>query len=375
MSTHEQTQRMKQDHRWRGSWVVHAVAVLAAGVWRWNADREGQRPLLGRVTAHTALLLVAATLVLLGGLRLGDTISVSSTVVAQPTDLKTDASAIAVATNNVIRAYSRAASQTRVMRQATPHTAVPDRPRLEIITYQVQPGDTTESIAVMFGLQPTTIMWSNPELEKAPDLLKVGQNLIILPLDGVYHTIVEGDTIESIAEKYKASVEEINACPFNVFVVGGRLRVGSKLVVPNGTKPYEVRKVTTYSGPAPAAVSGGGRFRWPAGGYISQGYWYGHRAIDIANAVGAAIVAADSGYVSFSGWTDIGYGYLVVVDHGNGYQTYYAHLSNIFVTEGQVVATGEIIGAMGSTGNSTGPHLHFEIRYKGYPTNPLIFLP
>lgn len=375
MPKSERIQRATQEQRWRGGWVTYAIAVLAAGMWRWNADKEGQRPLLGRITAHAALLLVAALLVLLGGLRLGNSISVASTVVAQPPALQTGMVAAAPATNNVMRAYSRAASQTRVMRQATPHTAVPERPRLEIITYQVQPGDTTESIAVLFDLQPTTIMWSNPELEKAPDLLKVGQNLVILPLDGVYHTIVAGDTLESIAEKYKASVEEITNCPFNVFVVGARLRVGSKVIVPNGTKPYEVRKVTTYAGPAPVDASGAGRFMWPAGGYISQGYWYGHRAIDVANAVGAAVVASDSGYVTFSGWTDVGYGYLVVVEHGNGYQTYYAHLSNFFVVEGQVVTAGEIIGAMGSSGNSTGPHLHFEIRYKGYPTNPWIFLP
>jgi murein DD-endopeptidase MepM/ murein hydrolase activator NlpD len=97
--------------------------------------------------------------------------------------------------------------------------------------------------------------------------------------------------------------------------------------------------------------------------------------VDIANAIGAAIVASDSGYVSFAGWTDIGYGYLIVVDHANGYQTYYAHLNDIYVIEGQAVDAGQVIGAMGSTGNSTGPHLHFEVRYGGYPTNPLVYLP
>jgi murein DD-endopeptidase MepM/ murein hydrolase activator NlpD len=107
---------------------------------------------------------------------------------------------------------------------------------------------------------------------------------------------------------------------------------------------------------------------------LTQGYWYGHRAIDIGAPIGSAIYASDGGFVSFVGWTDIGYGYLVVVDHNNSYQTYYAHLSNIFVSEGQVVSAGEVIGAMGSTGNSTGPHLHFEIRLKGYPTDPTIYL-
>ena len=331
--------------------------------------------MLSSVSARAALLLVAVVLVILGGVRVGGSSSVASSVIAQPPALASAAETTTATTNNVMRAYSRAASQTLVMRQATHHTAIPERPRLDIITYQVQPGETTESIATLFGLQPTTIMWSNPDLEKAPDLLKVGQNLTILPLDGVYHTVVEGDTLESIAEKYKVSVADISECSFNALSLGPQLRPGSKLIVPGGTKPYEVRKVTTYTGPAPTAASSDGSFMWPAGGYISQGYWYGHRAVDIANAVGVAIVASDGGYVGFSGWSDVGYGYLVVVDHGNGYRTYYAHLSNIFVTEGQVVGAGEIIGAMGSTGNSTGPHLHFEIRYQGYPTNPLIFLP
>lgn len=372
------TQRIQQSNTmriWRGEAAIRPLAVLAASIWRWNADREGQRPLLGRITSHVALLLIAALLVAVGGLQVENSISVASTVIAQPPSDAATLTVAAVTGSNVMRAYSRAASQTRVMRQATHHTAIPERPRLEVITYQVQPGDNTESIAALFGLQPTTIMWSNPDLEKAPDLLKVGQNLVILPIDGVYHTVVDGDTLESIAEKYRASVDEIVNCPFNALPGDSDLPIGSKIIVPDGTKPYEVRKVTTYAGPTPTDAGGMGRFMWPAGGYISQGYWYGHRAIDIANGLGAAILASDGGYVTFAGWTDVGYGYLVVVEHGNGYQTYYAHLSNIFVVEGQVVGAGDVIGAMGSTGNSTGPHLHFEIRYQGYPSNPLIFLP
>ena len=116
-------------------------------------------------------------------------------------------------------------------------------------------------------------------------------------------------------------------------------------------------------------------FRWPAYGTLTQGYWYGHRAIDIGSSESSAIRAADKGYVSFAGWTDIGYGYLIVLDHANGYQTYYAHLSNIFVVEGQAVKGTEVSARWGNTGNSTGPHLHFEIRYNDYPTNPLVYLP
>ncbi|MBN2002522.1 MAG: peptidoglycan DD-metalloendopeptidase family protein [Anaerolineae bacterium] len=273
------------------------------------------------------------------------------------------------------RVYYRGGAQSLITRQAQSHTAIPDRPRLEVITYEVQVGDTAETIAANFNLQPTTLLWSNPEMEKVPDLLKVGQTLVILPLDGVYHTVAVSETLEALAEKYKVGVDAIVNCTFNTIPRNQELVVGEKLIIPGGQKPYEVRKVTTYEGPVAEDVAGSGTFYWPASGVLTQGYWYAHRAIDIGASVGTAIIASDAGYVSFAGWTDIGYGYLIVIDHANGYQTYYAHLSNIFVSEGEMVSGGQVIGAMGSTGNSTGPHLHFEIRYNGYPTNPRIYLP
>ncbi|TFG70981.1 MAG: LysM peptidoglycan-binding domain-containing protein, partial [Anaerolineales bacterium] len=270
--------------------------------------------------------------------------------------------------------YYRSASQARIVRQANFHTAIPDRPRLEITTYTVAPGDTAQNIADQYDLQPTTLMWSNPDMEKRPDLLQVGQVLTILPVDGVYHTIAVSDTLESIAEAYQVEPAVITECPFNFMPADGVFVVGDKLIVPGGTKPYQAQSVTAYSGPVPDEVVASGMFYWPASGILTQGYWYGHRAIDIGGSEGFAIAAADGGYVTFAGWTDIGYGYLVVIDHGNRFRTYYAHLSNIYVWEGQSVSAGEVIGAMGSTGNSTGPHLHFEIRYDNYPTNPLIYL-
>ncbi|MBN1259395.1 MAG: M23 family metallopeptidase [Anaerolineae bacterium] len=375
MPSQETVSPQQTECAWRGRFVTHAIAVLAVAIWRWNSDREGQRPILGRMTAHVALALTLGLLLALSNVQVSkDSPRTTSWAAAQPPGDQGVVPSGGVEYSPVTRTYSNAGLQVQISRQAQPHTAIPDRPRLDIVTYMVQPGDTTESIAAAFGLQPTTIMWSNPELEKAPDLLKVGQELVILPLDGVYHVVEAGDTLQKVAEKYKVAPEDIVACPFNA-LDGSRLTVGLKVIVPNGTKPYETRTVTTYSGPVPDYTAGVGIFFWPASGYISQGYWYGHRAIDIANAVGAAILASDAGYVSFAGWTDVGYGYLVVIDHGNGYQTYYAHLSNIFVVESQVVTAGQVVGAMGSTGNSTGPHLHFEVRYNGYPTNPLIYLP
>lgn len=357
---------------WRASWLTRIAATLAAKVWRWNADRLGQRPVLGRWPAHLAVFFVAFILWGFTGLHVQVPDSVASEAeYAGPVMQNNVTTSVRLAG----RSYYRGNTQSQIVRKSKLHTVIPERPRLKIITYIVQPGDTTESIAADFGLQPTTIMWSNPSIEKAPDLLKVGHALVILPIDGVYHTVEEGDTVETLAEDYKASVKDIVDCPFNDIPYDQNLRVGQKVIVPDGTKPYERREVTTYAGPVSETVVGEGVFRWPTTGYISQGYWYGHRAIDIARGAGTAVLASDSGYVSFAGWTDIGYGYLVVVDHANGYQTYYAHLQDIYVTEGQTVEAGQVIAAMGNTGNSSGPHLHFEVRYNRYPTNPLVYLP
>ena len=121
---------------------------------------------------------------------------------------------------------------------------------------------------------------------------------------------------------------------------------------------------------------GTGTFVWPTVVRSLSGYGYSgiHQAIDIGGATGNAIFAADSGVVVYSGWSDYGYGYLIVVDHGNGFQTAYAHLSTVAVSCGQSVFQGGYIGAMGSTGNSSGPHLHFELIYNGTKPNPLNYL-
>ncbi len=318
-----------------------------------------------------------AFLIVLGSLRLDSPSSLMNMVDATILDgFVQNVDAASSPAEIVERPYDRGQTRMGIARQAQAHTAIPDRPRLEIITYTVQAGDTADKIAVSFGLQPTTLLWSNPEMEKMPDLLRVGQVLTILPLDGAYYTVGVSDTLQSIADVYSVDVNAIANCPFNEIPQGGILAEGLQLVVPGGTKPYESRDViTAYDGPVPEDAQVLGLFSWPTSGVLTQGYWYGHRAIDIGGFIGEAIRASDGGYVSYAGWTDIGYGYLIVLDHQNGFQTYYAHLSNILVDEGQTVAATQVIGEMGSTGNSTGPHLHFEIRYDGYPTNPLIYLP
>lgn len=250
--------------------------------------------------------------------------------------------------------------------------------RREIITYTVRTGDTVSGIAAHFGLDFNTLMWSNPSIEAVPDLLKLGQELTILPVDGAYHTVVFGDTLESIAKYYKVTVEDIVNYELNHIPDGGKLTMGLKLVVPGGKKPYVPRVVAHYSGPIPDDASRGtGVFGWPTSGRITCGFncYPRHYATDIGNVSGTPVYAADSGYVVKAGWNNDGYGKMILIDHGNGFQTLYAHLHVILTEEGTSVAKGTLIGKMGDTGNASGPHLHFEIRENGKQRNPTLYLP
>ena len=269
---------------------------------------------------------------------------------------------------------------------AVPHTTIPDRTTTtqipqnsgELREYVVESGDTIYGIAAKFGLSPETLVWSNTSLENNPDLLSVGQALTILPFDGIYHQVGGGDTIEGIASTFKTDAQGIIDFPLNnLDPENPIIQAGQWLVVPGGTKPFIPRTVTaySYSGLAPAdATIGSGNFGWPASGDISSGFESYHPAIDIAAYVGAPVLAADGGYVVVAGWDNL-FGYHIVIDHGNGYQTLYAHLQSYYVEAGVNVTKGQQIGEMGSTGNSTGPHLHFEVRQGTVQRNPYGFLP
>jgi murein DD-endopeptidase MepM/ murein hydrolase activator NlpD len=260
-----------------------------------------------------------------------------------------------------------------------PHTIIPERTiRIEEISaYAVQSGDTVYGIALKFGLDPETSMWANNQLENNPDVLSVGQELTILPVNGVYHQIGGTDTISGIAASFKVEPEAIinyslnNLDPANPIIYPGQW-----IVVPGGIKPYEAKYIAASVVNAPSgAQQGSGSFRWPASGDVSQDYWSGHRALDINAWNGAPIYAMDSGYVVAVGWDNSGYGRMVVVDHGNGIKSLYAHLSNYYVNVGDEVAQGQQIADMGQTGNATGPHLHFEIMIDGVQRNPWGYLP
>jgi murein DD-endopeptidase MepM/ murein hydrolase activator NlpD len=252
----------------------------------------------------------------------------------------------------------------------------------EVIVHAVAEEETIDDIASRYGLQPSTILWAN-KLTKSSKI-KPGLELNILPINGVRHKVSRGETIYTIGKKYGldgSQVQVIVDYPFNEFLNDEtfELASGQYIMIPDGIMPsatFEERAsiIASYT-PDAGSVSAIGTFIWPASGKISQGYRFYHKAIDIANSSAGNILAADAGVVLTAGWPDgYGYGNRVLIDHGNGFQTLYAHLSLVQVKVGQKVNRGDVVGQMGNTGRSTGTHLHFEIRKDGTLQSPSAYL-
>lgn len=255
------------------------------------------------------------------------------------------------------------------------NTQVSSKVRDSIINYEVQSGDTVKSIALKFGISENTVRWQN---DLTGDKIKVGQNLEILPVTGVSHKVQKGDTVYSIAKKYDADPQSIVDFPFNTFSNDEtfELAIGQTVMVPDGEKPTGATSTPRpkQSTPDAGTVVASGQFVWPTKGIITQKFSWYHPGVDIANPGLPPVLAADSGKVVAAGWDNTGYGNMVLIDHGNGYRTRYGHMSHLYVIIGQTVGRGSPIGQMGSTGHSTGPHLHFEIYQNGTRVNPLGFL-
>lgn len=227
----------------------------------------------------------------------------------------------------------------------------------QISVYAVRKGDTLGEIAEMFGVTKNTIIWAN-DLRGAT--IKEGQELVILPISGVRHVVKSKDTLKSISSKYKADLEDVLA--YNNFSTDTKIKPGDVIVIPNGI--LSAAQSSIASTPSTQTVVSSGYYARPiAGGRKSQGI-HGYNGVDIAAPTGTSVLASASGKVIVartSGYNG-GYGLNVVISHANGTQTLYAHLSVVGVSVGEDVDQGQIIGAVGSTGRSTGPHLHFEVR-------------
>ena len=275
-----------------------------------------------------------------------------------------------------------------------PFTIVPDRPRNEVIQYTAAKGDTIYTIAQRFGLKPETIAWSNSR--RIVQVLRPGDVLNIPPVDGVYHQVIGSRTLAQIAASFQVndpyvvidseynnlfgiSPDTVPPSGSWVFIPGGQaeqITWNPGITVEKG-EGARAGYVSSFAPGDPGSCGnvqnpgGGAAWGFPLrGGYtFTRGFTSWHTGVDLAAPVGTPVLAANSGAVIFAGWSSWGYGYTVVLAHGP-FLTLYAHMSAINVGCGQLVSVGQVIGAVGSTGNSSGPHLHFEIRNGDTPTDP-----
>jgi murein DD-endopeptidase MepM/ murein hydrolase activator NlpD len=295
-------------------------------------------------------------------------------------------------------------SESGILREANIHTNMPERARQEITSYTVQPGDTVSGIAERFGLEAKTVFAANYDvLQDDPHMLRPGQELRILPVDGVYWEWLGGIPFSQWAAYFEVKPEDILNYPANKLDPGAiadpnnpNIETGTFLIIPGGSYQYhtpgQVPLGITRTNPASAQVGGAGScppitggaigygtFVFPTDRHQLSGFDYSiknnHLGIDLAAELGDNIYASDGGVVVYAGANSYGYGNMIMIDHGTGFQTLYAHLSAIFTSCGFNVAQGETIGAAGSTGRSSGAHLHFEVRTLSNVISPWDVLP
>jgi murein DD-endopeptidase MepM/ murein hydrolase activator NlpD len=268
---------------------------------------------------------------------------------------------------------SALSATTGALRVSTEDIDLPTSDAISL--YEVKKGDSLATVAKLFGVSKNTIIWAN---DLKSEKLTPGDTLLILPVTGVKVTVKKGDTISTIAKKYKGDVDDI--AKYNGIAPDAKLSVGDVILVPEGEIAVTVvppKKTTSSGGIASGAVSTYERLldsysyvtppgffiRPISGGRKSQGL-HGHNGIDLAANIGTPVMASAAGTViaaKSSGYNG-GYGEMIIIAHAGNIQTVYGHLSRVNVSVGQTVAQGEIIGAVGNTGKSTGPHLHFEVR-------------
>jgi LysM repeat protein len=275
-------------------------------------------------------------------------------------------------------------------RVTDPKTIIPDRSLDYILRYSVQPLESIGSIAAKFNLKRETILWSNEkDLRTDPNTIPVNSILYVPPVDGVYYEWKDGDTLDAVAAKYKVDPSAILTWPSNhLDLTDPQIAPGQYVMIPGGqgtpiewvvTIPYALHSGANRSVDGQCSVTGyypwSGGFIWPTASHLISGndFWAGHLGIDIGAYTGDAVWAASAGVVIWAGGMEGGYGNVVVLEHDNGanvWVTLYAHLSAINVHCGDVVSQGQVIAASGNSGNSTGPHLHFEVRENGSFVNP-----
>jgi LysM repeat protein len=295
-----------------------------------------------------------------------------------PIDTETEISCLA-ANNQALLKPGIIATQPAVEASET----TPQK-RATTIIYIVKSGDNITTIARQFNINATTILWANDLTAYSP--IHENDKLRIPPVSGVLVKIKSGDNLRKIADKYSVSVEQIISA--NNLSSAGKLVIGQEIIVPNARKISDIQSIASNNKPKnivsavkslikpkEKATVSGTKLQWPTQGYrITQYYSWRHTGLDIGNKVGTPLYASEDGVVETSGWNSGGYGYMVLINHGNGIKTRYAHASKLFVSSGERVSRGQVIAYMGSTGRSTGPHIHYEVYVGGKRVNPLNYI-
>jgi murein DD-endopeptidase MepM/ murein hydrolase activator NlpD len=297
-----------------------------------------------RLAAHGWALALALLVVALAPLSFGHPIAAAQATVGSP----------AVG-------FKTSLGDTALRSPSTPAQA---RALPPLVRYRVKPGDTVDNIAAQAGISVDTLVQINHL--PSPPFLTPAERLLVPPIDGTMVRVDPTQSLGVLAKTFRVDTATLRA----VNGLGLNGRVPDQLFIP-------AMNVADLTQPAVASDPGGSRqhvirFAWPTHGVITQYFWQYHPGIDIANEVGTPEAAADSGQVVFAGWGS--YGIYVEIDHGNGFHTIYGHLSAVLVKTGQAVTQGQLVGLMGATGRASGPHLHFEIRYRGVPQNPIDLL-
>ncbi|MGD8518710.1 MAG: LysM peptidoglycan-binding domain-containing protein, partial [Anaerolineae bacterium] len=262
--------------------ITQLRAYLTRGL-AWVKSGIGDGPLLNRFALHLVVVLLALGVVSIAQVSLPELDLFLPTPTPAPALGEHSVAPVTVTTNR--GGGNRFVSTSASLFQApVPHTTIAERDRMAVITYTVQPNDNVWAIAQGFGLKAETVLWANSAVEQKPDLLRVGQKLIIPPVDGIYYTVKAGDTVNSLAKKYKTTVEKIVGFELNELEEPYALVPGQKVMLVDGSKPlpkpanyYPMTRV----GSAPAgAATGSGSFAWPTRGLLTQRFWSGHSGID-----------------------------------------------------------------------------------------------
>ncbi|NLA80026.1 MAG: peptidoglycan DD-metalloendopeptidase family protein [Chloroflexi bacterium] len=298
---------------------------------------------------------------------------------------------------------SNKADHEGLVRDTNLTTILPERLRSGIIEHTIQAGESLFSIAAKYSIRPETLLWSNRyTLGDDPHVMTPGQKLLILPIDGILHRWSAGEGLNGVAEYYHVSPESIVNYPANNLSMASigdfaepNIEPGKLLIIPGGYAEFSDWRTPRITRKDPATaknvgpgacegaydgVIGAEKFTFPVSGDpILTGFDFqpsaNHFGIDLGGKIGDPVSAVDNGVVVYAGWNDWGYGEMVVLDHGNGWQSLYAHMATVDVVCGKEIYRGDVIGTVGQTGNAVGAHLHFELRHYEYGrVNPWDFL-